>query len=58
MNDEHTGAEQEVFDRSKPVPKDWLLRRRLLRLGVPATMIGIGLAQAGRFIPNPFVNGV
>jgi hypothetical protein len=58
MNDERIDAEEKTFDPGKPAPKDWFLRRRLLRLGVPATVIGIGLAQAGRFIPNPYVNGV
>ena len=56
---DHTDdPETEVFDQSEPVPADWFLRRRLLHLGVPAAAVAIGIAQAGRFIPNPFVNGV
>jgi hypothetical protein len=58
MDGQREDAEKEVFDRSTPVPKDWFLRRRLLGFGVPAAVIGMSLAQAGRFIPNPYVNGV
>jgi hypothetical protein len=56
--EERDDAEHEVFEPSEPMAKDWFLRRRLLRLGVPAAAIGLGLAHAGRFLPNPFVNGV
>lgn len=58
MHDERDDAEKQVFDQTLPIPKDWFVRRRLLALGVPATMVAMSFALGGQIIPNPFVNGV
>jgi hypothetical protein len=58
MKDDRTEAEKALFDRSKPIPANWFLRRRLLALGVPAAAVASSLVHAGLIVPNPYVQGV